>query len=954
MQATSAAYKTTIAGNDMDVVHRVEVDLPITMQNLVLDPSFESSPGYWTQFGSGFAVSFFIGTFSHGTRSYLLHFQAGGVITEGIAGALATKPGNTYTASVDVLSETAGEAPLEFWVNGVTVTGIHSVPNTPGWQRIWGTFTAIDTLTTLFITNAAVIAGPTNTTVDGVMCVEGNYAVTGDPALIAYFDGDSPRASWDSTPLDSTSTLNVDPYPDVTLTVESIEVDRQLTTDMPDGTRLITGYPTASATIVLSGLVDQQDESKSIAWLMNPYSPTSPLYRKDATGSVVTIDAGVYVPGSETLRIFTGVVDDCAVDGKAGTVTLTCLDDREKLRTVPTLPSIGQFMDVPFGGLQTVDPGLSAGWVFDSLLRANGIYASPGPRRGCAFYVSFSGSAQPQIGSNISVTLVDTVVGNQTPMTFVTGNWSKEVCHDHLIQGGFPVGNFPMSAGWGWTAEFWMKTSTPDWDDSGHNGLAFTVNWLKSGGASGAYFFQVKQVSGTTWAFTPWATSSTAHNLTISSGWHQFTVQGSLLSSTSVLTTLYIDKVLAGTWTDATTSAPSGAFATEIQSQSTYPVEALQLTNERPGDPLVSFTPSAVLDLSLNPLTATVDIAGQDPWSVIQELAEAEGGVAGFDERGVFRFANRDSLNVTTSSRAITADASLKSLGVESSASTQANHIVVPVNVLGFSTYQAVWAATDKIVIRGHETYSTVINTDNPVVGVAVGSGVILPSGGSTPTNPVSGYRAARHADGSNGSVINLDMQVRQIGPTSITITIKNPNYFAIVLVTPSGAGYPPSWVGQPCLQVGGEFVTSTGEASDIGTSISSAATADSQWPPVAEGGPGLQEKALILSSNRWRQSLTDTQLFADDLLADLYKPRPLWRNVSIVADPSLQLSDRVTVVDPDASGVDGEDAVIIGIKTVIAENDWTQTVDLRAIAMPGSWIMGQVGRSEMGISTYV
>jgi len=135
-----------------------------------------------------------------------------------------------------------------------------------------------------------------------------------------------------------------DPYgPNYSLAVESIEIDRNLTTDLPDGTRLLEGYSAAQATITLSGYVSQTDASKTIAWLLNPAESTSPFYRHDILNSEVDVTAGLYLPGQSfptVYRVFSGLIDDYSVDPQAGTVTLTCLDFHNSVIGPVTLPSL--------------------------------------------------------------------------------------------------------------------------------------------------------------------------------------------------------------------------------------------------------------------------------------------------------------------------------------------------------------------------------------------------------------------------------------------------------------------------------------------------------------------------------------------------------------------------------------------------------------------------------------
>lgn len=766
-----------------------------------------------------------------------------------------------------------------------------------------------------------------------------------------------------------TVTLPGNVYPDLTLSVQSVKVDGALTTDMPDGTRLITGYPTRGATVVLAGLVDPTNESKTAAWLFGPYKTDSPLYRLDAIGSVITIDAGVYtINGLETVRAFTGSIDDVIVDDFAGTVTLDCLDKRNTLRTSPALPAVASPMDVPDALTLALDkrvPGLTSAWVMDSLLRANGYYASPGPRAGCAFYASMNGSAFPQTyaaaGYPIQATNYGSYVGESytsSPMVYVPGMWAASVCRDpEVILASFVPANRPsLSPGGGYHFEYAMNATAPSASVfQGGTYPTFNVSLAQTNGSGtvlNSLATRLSPVAGTTWQFDPG--DGTFRNVTLAVGWHVYDVQVTV-NPTTVVTTMWQDGIQIGTWT-MTASIAAGIVADATTVASPYPIEAFQITNETAGVPRATFVPNAVLDASLNTLTATVDITGQDPWVTIQHLAQAEQGIAGFDENGVFRFTNRKTLQSNASVRSITSTSSLSALQFETGASTIANCVIVPLNALARSAFTSVWSAPSVYVIAPGSVASQInVTFSAPVVGLSTLT-EIIPSGGFGPTVPWSGYRAARNQDGSGGAITNLTVYVQQVTPTTATITIVNPNAFPVYLVTPSGAGYPAASVGQPALQLGGEFVQAAGIVGDSTVTVNGSLSVLSEWPPTSEGGSKLNARgqiALPVTANPWIQDVTTAQTLANDLLADLYKPRPLLRNVSIVADPSLQLGDRVTLTDPDGSRF-SDDALITAITTTFDASTWTQVLTLRAVATPGGWIMGQAGRSEMGVATYV
>jgi hypothetical protein len=115
----------------------------------------------------------------------------------------------------------------------------------------------------------------------------------------------------------------------------------------------------------------------------------------------------------------------------------------------------------------------------------------------------------------------------------------------------------------------------------------------------------------------------------------------------------------------------------------------------------------------------------------------------------------------------------------------------------------------------------------------------------------------------------------------------------------------------------------------------------------------GAVERALQVPANPWIQDADAAQQLGEDLLEDLIYPRPVLGSVVIVADPTLQLADRVTIVDADSSRMN-DDAIVGGIQTTISATEWAQTLDLRAVAQPGYWVLGAVGKSELGVTTWV
>lgn len=754
-------------------------------------------------------------------------------------------------------------------------------------------------------------------------------------------------------------------YTDMTLAVESIDVDRELATDLPDGTKSVTGHLSAGGTVVLSGLVDQTDVTKNAAWLFNPYSTDSPLYRLDPTGSVIVVSAGVANKSpDELVPLLTGVVSKVTVDMQAGTVSIECVDNRGKMRTAPAFPGIGATMlqqpAPPGDPLNTLLPGLTGLWPLDFLLRANGIYASTSPRPGCGFYASMCGGAYPQILGNrfppqvsLSNEYVDEPVVGVGAMQFAAGLWTPQVCRDsaHDVALAEPV--ILNGTGNGWHCEFGLNGVLPPVSEFGGTyppivvELAFVDGFVVT--APNFSFFSLTPVSGTTWAFR--ANDTTDHNVTISAAPHVVDVQAN-----GAVFTLWVDGVHLGQWTSANT--PGSVTANDVETLVPYPVEALQVTNETAGVPRTIAAPTAEFDASLNMLIATVDPGTSDAWQIIQQLAEAESGIAGFDETGLFTFTNRQSIATGTSVRTITSAASLKTLQTEQDTARLATHVTLPINALQLGAWGAVWAGTGNRVSNNiyylppHTTDTLLATwTDPAVIGPVAGVGL---AGGISATRPLSGYRAARAADGSGGEITNLQVTIVQTSPVNATVTITNPNNFNAYFATPPG--YPTTQGTPSTMALAGATWTAAAAAPDAANDSPAQLLADSQWPPAAEGGAPANPRGeiiLALPANPWVQDPTSAQARTDDLLGELCVVKPQWTNVTIVADPSLQLTDHVTVSDPDATQI-SEDAILAAIHTTISETDWTQDIDMRAAALPGRLLLGVTGRSELGVNAYV
>jgi hypothetical protein len=725
------------------------------------------------------------------------------------------------------------------------------------------------------------------------------------------------------------------------LAVQSCRPIRETQTDMPDGTRYVTGRAAASCDITLAGLVDRTDDTKTIAWLVGQYSATSPMYRIPATGLTVTVDEGVLTGGAglttpdlegvEFIRVFTGVIDDYSVDDVAGTVTMTCLDNRALLSGTATISNVAlAISSYPPRGDSAMDiilrptfltwPAVRSQAIFACGFRGTfaadlGVFATVVPTLGWdgTRYVNTAiGFAQGAFGAAV------TSLGGSS--WAVTGNAGNDFFIEMWVTNlGGGVNASVSASGPTGRPGVQLLYTTGTQDLVTMQGIGGTTLSPTSTGATvlvphlavGASVYVAAQLN--------W--SGTSYTLTIRCGGTSYTASGTGAANRSALGTVNTAGVLVS----------QGA------------VEAVQVTLEAAGAPWNdTFTPTAVIDTSLNVLTAYPDISGQDRWQAVQDIALAELGVAGFDENGVFRFRNRNTVNNSAAVRTITRANSLVSAVAQTArASSGINHVQVPVNKLQIGPLSFVWSAADVIQVPARGTYTQLITTTSPVINVPAADSGEQPSGGGTMGNTY--WRACRDPAGAGPRIsTGITITCVQLAPTQVQMTINNSNPFIAYLVTPIGAGFPTAQNGLPAVNIGGQLITTVSSAADGTTLTNSGVTVEATY-----GSTPSNDVLLALAQNVWRQDVVTAQQLANDLLSDLHRAKPLFQQMTVVCDPRLQRGDRVSIEVADGLF---QDALIQNIQI---NDDWTMGLDLRATSAPGIWLLGVPGRTELGVTTY-
>lgn len=741
---------------------------------------------------------------------------------------------------------------------------------------------------------------------------------------------------------------------DISALFESITPQADFVTDMPADSRQITGYVARSAQMVLSGALTG-DPSLSAMELFDSYSPSSPLYGADWTGAqgatLFTIYEGqANLPGEtgpELFPIFSGYCTVMDVNRTTGQVTLTMIDTRVLISTVPQIPEvIAQYPQT----IGVIAPGLDSTWALDFLLRSNGVYSSPPPVGGCLFYMSGHGSIWPEIGgsmiapSSVAVmaaagggasppafvatgaygamdtpgtcTITDTFEAN-TPISFHAASESANYCHPY-----FQLAILTTAAANNNIAQFFL---------TGFAGDAITVTiGQTSSGQVLIHTLSLQRAGGT-------ASISTIATGTATAGWQKVAIQLSFTSTASITGTVWVN----GTATPFTLSGTPGAYSgdlTQVSLTALTPIDTFQISSTFAGPP-PAFTPTAFLDQSLNPLIAIPAYTNADPWSLITDICEAEFATNTFDELQIFYFRNRH--NVATVPQ-VTLKA-IKDLQYEVNESTRAQEVISPVHPVGVVGPQIVYTQTGQVTLPANSETIVTCLCPQPVSAVAGGVNFI-PVGGIT-TFGSSWIMVNSKPDGTGAAITTgIVAEVIQVSATVAQLFIINTNAFAVYLAPTSG------------------YDSTNGVLAICGLAVIDNAASGNGVQTSASYGGGIP--SLTLPDNIWRQYIPAVTTMVQDELSDMVRPRAIITSLTIIGDARLQLGDRARIVDAgelaNSSSIAtlpaaiNDDFIIVSIHPQIDSNGFVQVIVARAIASARQWVLGQIGKSELGATTWI
>jgi hypothetical protein len=924
LTATSTFIAAIAAGQRRDLKHDVRLDW---LRDYVGDGDFETGIGGWTAAGSAACVVAPVSEPGQpGAWSAQVDWPTGGFFPQFARILTGLTIGQQYRTTARVYVPTGSPTVVLDATDGSTTTN-----GFPGGAA--DTWSSADHIWTATATTMTIRVNPSTGTTAGQRVWCDKVRVTVYPDTLA----------------------------DLTRYITQIVIDASITSDLPEQTRLVTGYSAAQATLSCAGVDPIDSQWRTLSWLISPANPAGPLYRQPKAGANLRVQLGVVGDaGAEYLPAFTGPVRLPMTIAKERRVEIQSLDPASRLTKRVALP---QVTANDLQGNSVLRCGLNSQWVVDFILRQNGIYSCPPPRVGCAYSATMHGSTWPEVGTITSSALYRDDDGDGTPEVvaerppFIQMTYGLGISNAGQGSGAFVrtdatlASTIQTGSGFGLLYDAVVERSVQavdGWSLELRSAVSAGKQNVITVSASSATAWKPKIVwnDGTT------MTTVAATTVTVPTGLSRLQVLATYTSNTVQSVIFQVDattETVAG-------AAPYPADAVlhalvSCRVQASNGLEAVQFCQAPSGviPQLRFFQPAAVLEAGLNELQV-MPLVTDDPWPTLQDIAKAEAAVCIFAQTGVVQFWNRRHWYLATAAATVqdtlTTATSLKAVTIEESTDGLRNHIRVTTTPRVVHPPGIVWQIEGLHGMNPHQTITIWAKFATPVIGLSTTFGII--PGGGVVTG--SAYRAAKRPAGGGGAVTNLQFVVTPFAD-SAKVVVTNPNGYVVYLVSPSGVGYPAASDGKPSMLLYGSPITDASDSTDTTTSAgSSAYVAEAMTPEVTAGT--TPDRLYEAPTSVWMQDSDSADSLALDLLSALAAPPPLIRDVEVVGDPRRSLGDRVQLVDPDGLSLN-DPAWLIGLRTTYGPAGLTQSATLRLVARFGQWILGLAGRDELGLNTY-
>jgi hypothetical protein len=696
---------------------------------------------------------------------------------------------------------------------------------------------------------------------------------------------------------------------DLSADVVSVDLARDLTTDLPAQAKLFAGAAAAEATITLATRDPAGDPAKHAAWKYSPLNSASPIYSYKRKGAPAILEFGFNTTaGDQYVTVLTGMVRSLDVVSGGRVAVLRVIDRSETMRRQINLPMIvadGQNVSLD------VCPALSTTFLADYVLRQCGYYASPPVRANPMLSATMHGSGWPEVGA-----LYSYHGANASPLGFIPGHDPGEVAKWVMAVATNGASNqeirYTLDESGGTTGtnngqeffyEAWHKFTSAAVDQGMFQAFVTggaTEPQISAGFESGAgqFVLVVRRGGG------EGATIRVLIGPTISpgTGWHYYAVHVAF-TSTQIIANFRYDATTTGPVTQATASVTGVADIDTVRVNYGYMsstsntrlngyTEAVQITREATaGTWNNAFVPTADVHASEGvyyQITATPPVS-EEAWGLLQQLAEAEFHTAGFTEAGVAFWWPRDRWTTapyTSSQRTLSAATSLKELATVEAVDQVRNKIIIRATQPEVLATADVWRATTRWSVPASGSRTLWAEFEGPVANVDTSVSYVA---GVT----VSRYHGSTVRDGQGTAVSNLTFVVTPFA-NSAKVVVTNPNAFTVWLVGNTGVANVVA--GDPSFILAGQPVVFDQADPTVGTALRTEAT---DATSIAD----YEEQLLELEAGSFRQDIDQVEGLGVDLLVDLKQPGPVLTDVPIVGDSRLQLGDRVTIVDPDGLG---------------------------------------------------
>lgn len=700
-------------------------------------------------------------------------------------------------------------------------------------------------------------------------------------------------------------------WSDLTAMVESVEVERAVTTDLPEETSQVDGYVTAKLTAKLSGRKRGSDQS--IARVLSPANDASPLYGVPLVGRPnIALDLGLRTPnGTPSPRQFTGPINTIA-PASDGTVEVTALDPSDRLRSPITLPAFVQYRQRADGLGDTHD--MNTQWVVDYILRQCGTYASPPPRSDAIISVTGHGGVTAEVGTTGPLWGdlktsggalmygggVGGVWGTNGPFNLMyrKGTW-QNLQWPAQTDGAF-VEHFATSAvqlttgvGVGMHARVYCGTGAAQDVPAGTPAatarpiFGFYPNAIRTprqgvslfGRADGGLAIEVRDAARAVTYQIP--TPGPArfrfvglHFVMLANGRLRFTYRLDGVTTaldtpdTFAFSTDWIPQCQINTWHALSWSDFQVWRANTVPTSGPWPCEE----HESQAD----------IGVGLNWLTFLPDEVNADAWELLAKVVNSEYGVIGYTELGRFYFKPRTVVPTSgTPVKTIAADLNLLDLGISTSIDSVRNYVTTRCQPGYASRTAEAYVGTEQDGWYWRPTGVSYL--EFPI------EAHILPiKGPMTAVDPYTfGQNQGLNIYGvvrPNGDLVaGVACYVEQVNARLVRVRVTNNSGGPVYLqgYTLSNNFYYPA----TGLKLHGYKLEKDPERST--------------WAWIQSSRDTYGTRTLPLELTDWRQRTDALSPVCVSLVQELYKPVPILTDIPVVGDPRLQLLDVVQVRDP-------------------------------------------------------